>query len=83
MVDTEKGSICVCLPDQVRASRPWWVTSLAKAAALQRSSPSLQGLGSNDLPEPDAMEEGRYYPKSLWEQDREVLLISLFGTEFL
>ena len=59
------------------------MTSLAKAAALQRSSPSLQGLGSNDLPEPDAMEEGRYYPKSLWEQDREVLLISLFGTEFL
>ena len=32
VVDTEKGSVCVCLPAQVRAFRPWWVTSVAKAA---------------------------------------------------
>lgn len=46
------------------------MTSLAKSAVPQRSSPSLQGLGSNDLPEAGVVEEGRYYSKSLWERDR-------------
>lgn len=58
----------LCLPPSPGQSMSALVGDLTGQGSRPAvSSPSLQGLGSNDLPEPGVVEEGRYFPKSLWE----------------